>query len=48
MNTNEVLKFNTIKEYSHWINWHVGELVLRKNTAYDTEGNVLAECINNK
>jgi hypothetical protein len=45
MNTDNVEKFSTLKDYCHWINWHVGELVLRKNVAYDIDGNILAECI---
>ena len=45
MNIDKIEKFSTLKDYCHWINWHVGELVLRKNVAYDIDGNILAECI---
>ena len=36
-------KFNNLKDYCHWIDWHEGELILRKNSAYDKENNLLAE-----
>ena len=38
-------KFNTLKDYCHFIDWHVGDLILRKNVAFDTNGNVLAEYV---
>lgn len=43
MNTDKIEKFSSLKEYCHWINWHIGDLVLRKNMACDTNGNILAE-----
>lgn len=36
-------KFNKLKDYCHWINWYEGELFLRNNSAYDKNGQLLAE-----
>ena len=36
-------KFDNLKDYCHWINWYNGELILRKNSAYDKDNNLLAE-----
>ena len=35
-----MVKYNKIKDYCSWINNHEGELIVRKNSAYDKKGNV--------
>ena len=43
-----MVKYNKIKDYCRWINNYNGELTLRKNFAFDKEGNILAEIEFNK
>jgi hypothetical protein len=37
-----MIKFDSIKDYCHWINWHEGDLILRNNCAYGKDGEKLA------
>ena len=38
-----MVKYDKIKDYCSWINNYEGELILRKNSAYDKKGNILAK-----